>query len=183
MPCHRQTSSTYTRYAVVGADDSVRPDTACALWGGARVPRRKENMHVVRRDTWVPPYGWVRRTARRGRRPVVERSGTNALGVRRPASHGSLTRCRGGRLCPPGHGLCPVGRDPRVPPEGKHAYCAAGHMGPALRTEAADRSREDKVVRLCKGAPCYITQAIHERGYFLWKRSPSQQNTSNCRIC
>ena len=31
---------------------------------------------------------------RRGRRPAVERSGTNALGVRRPV-------CRGGRLCPP----------------------------------------------------------------------------------
>ena len=25
------------------------------------MPRRKENMHIVRRDTWVPPYGWVRR--------------------------------------------------------------------------------------------------------------------------
>ena len=32
------------------------------------------------------PIGQVRRTARRGRRPAVERSGTNALGVRRPVS-------------------------------------------------------------------------------------------------
>ena len=43
------------------------------------------------------PWGTPRNDSasrRRGRRPAVERSGTNALGVRRPAR-------RGGRLCPP----------------------------------------------------------------------------------
>ena len=31
----------------------------------------------------------------------MERSGTNALGVRRPAQESSITPCRGERLCPP----------------------------------------------------------------------------------
>ena len=46
------------------------------------------------------PMGQVRRTARRGRRPAVERSGTNALGVRRPVS-AAAPRCKApaGRGC------------------------------------------------------------------------------------
>ena len=39
------------------------------------------------------PTGQVRRTARRGRRPAVERSGTNALEVRRPVS-AAAPRCK-----------------------------------------------------------------------------------------
>ena len=59
-----------------------------------------------RRDTWVPPYGLVRYTTRRTRHP------------RRPVSHASRPRRRGGRLCP---SICikrcrHVGRGPRAPP-------------------------------------------------------------------
>ena len=68
-PCHRQTSSTYTRYAVVGlpsAGQKISPP-----WRDLFRPT------IVRPGT--PPIN-----VRRGRRPAVERSGTNALGVRRP---------------------------------------------------------------------------------------------------
>ena len=46
------------------------------------------------------PLGQVRRGARRGRRPAVERSRTNALGVRRPVS-AAAPRCK----APAGRGL------------------------------------------------------------------------------
>ena len=48
----------------------------------------------------------------------MERSGTNALGVRRPVSAAALPSCRAGPACP----------------AGKHAYRAAGRMGPALQS-------------------------------------------------
>ena len=60
----------------------------------------------------------------RGRRPAVERSGTNALGVRRPV-------CRGGRLCPP-KTRAPCRAGPAYP-AGENVSFAAGHMGPALQ--------------------------------------------------
>ena len=106
-------------------------------------------MCLLRRDTWVPPYKSFRRgrcphrptaigaapprcfaprndsaSRRRGRRPAVERSGTNALGVRRPV-------CRGGRLCPP-KTRAPCRAGPACP-AGKNVSFAAGHMGPALQ--------------------------------------------------
>ena len=61
---------------------------------------------------------------RRGRRPAVERSGTNALGVRRPV-------CRGGRLCPP-KTRAPCRAGPACP-AGKNVSFAAGPMDPALQ--------------------------------------------------
>ena len=100
-PCHRQTSSTYTRYAIVGlpsAGQKISPP-----W------RHLFRPACVRPGT--PPIN-----VHRGRRPEVERSGTNALGVRRPVSAAALLSCRAGPACP----------------AGKHAYRAAGHMGPAL---------------------------------------------------
>ena len=46
-----------------------------------------------RRPEGEPPYGGGALNARRGRRPAVERSGTNALGVRRPVS-AAAPRCK-----------------------------------------------------------------------------------------
>ena len=84
---------------------------------------------------------------RRGRRPAVERSGTNALGVRRPVSAAvprweapSGRGCRRSRLgerkpC----GISPSASASRchLPRRGRQggsvSPCAAGHMGPALR--------------------------------------------------
>ena len=78
-----------------------------ADWGGEKTPPfvspsvSASRCHLPRRGR-QGENGLPRRFAprndsasrRRGRRPAVERSGTNALGVRRPV-------CRGGRLCPP----------------------------------------------------------------------------------
>ena len=71
-----------------------------------------------------PLYGHDRLSFRRGRRPAVERSGTNALGVRRPVSRGSTYR--------------PVGRGPCAPPPGTHF--SAGHMGPALQVHTPQKN-------------------------------------------
>ena len=65
----------------------------------------------------------------------MERSGTNALGVRRPVSRGSTYR--------------PVGRGPRAPPPGTHF--SAGHMGPALQVHTPQKKQRG--APLNKGAP------------------------------
>ena len=64
---------------------AAREETPAGINGGLRASR---------------PMGQVRRTARRGRRPAVERSGTNALGVQRPVS-AAAPRCKS----PAGRGL------------------------------------------------------------------------------
>ncbi len=69
-----------------------------SLWEGAvsasrcHLPRRGRQGENGLPRRFAPRKDSASR--RRGRRPAVERSGTNALGVRRPV-------CRGGRLCPP----------------------------------------------------------------------------------
>ena len=89
-----------------------------------------------------------RRPARRGRRPAVERSGTNALGVRRPVSRGSTYR--------------PVGRGPCAPPPGTHF--SAGHMGPALQVHTPPQKKNNAAPLAGRRAfrPC-IAQT--EEGY------------------
>ena len=46
----------------VGADDPVRPfaRTPCGFAGGDAHIAPPESMHILRRDTWVPPYRRVR---------------------------------------------------------------------------------------------------------------------------
>ena len=50
------------RRPVVGADDPVRPfaRTPCGFVGGDAHIAPPESMHILRRDTWVPPYRRVR---------------------------------------------------------------------------------------------------------------------------
>ena len=89
------------------------------------------SMHIARRDTWIPPYesycAPLRCRAlptggRRGGRPCPP-AGDGALDV--PAG-----RCG---ISPYGRFAAPLCRAGPACPAGINAYCAAGHMGPALR--------------------------------------------------
>ena len=86
-PCH---SEPVTDVTGVGIRNPLR--------GGIHVSRRK--MRTRRRGTRAPPYGAGALSTRRGRRPAVERSGTNALGIRRSVS-AAVPRCE----APSGRGL------------------------------------------------------------------------------
>ena len=102
-PCLRQTSSTYTRYAVVGlpsAGQKISPpwrdtfppclrqtSSAYARYAVVGLPSAGQKISPPWRDLFRPTIvrpGTPPINVRRGRRPAVERSGTNALGVRRP---------------------------------------------------------------------------------------------------
>ena len=64
--------------------------------GGVRAPRHTQNWQRFS----VPAARCARLSVRRGRRPAVERSGTNSLGVRRPVC-AAVPRCE----APSGRGL------------------------------------------------------------------------------
>ena len=136
--CDRAGSSTLSaRTHVPCRAGSMGPAAECAL-----IPAGRCGHRPLRKDRRVHPQ-----IGRRGRRPAVERSGTNALGVRRPVS-AAVPRCE----APSGRGLSaqPTGGERTVwnlslrqrfalpPPSQREArrdgfLCAAGHMGPALR--------------------------------------------------
>ena len=77
----------------------------------------------------------------------MERSGTNALGVRRPAQESSITPCRGGRLRPPCMTAAPCRAGPACP--------AAGY---SVRPNSAKRCHSEPV-RAAKQVPLGYTLA------------------------
>ena len=90
------------------------------------------------------PYRSGRRPSliRRGRGPAVERSGTNALGVRRPISAAALSFRASAHT---GMGIrFPVGRDPCVPPRSTHCS-RRGTRAPPYRVRRSHGA--DRVVR------------------------------------
>ena len=112
------------------------PAAECAL-----IPAGRCGHRPLRKDRRTRPH-----IGRRGRRPAVERSGTNALGVRRPVSaavprceapsgRGPRSRLRERKPC----GISPSASASRchLPRRGRQggstSPCAAGHMGPALQ--------------------------------------------------
>ena len=101
------------------------------------MPRRKENLHIARRDTWVPPYGWIRRPPVGDGVPQWSAAEQMPLGYDVPFRTVLVPLCRGGRLCPPCMTAAPCRAGP-VCPAGSNAYAAAGHMGPALQGRCVD---------------------------------------------
>ena len=111
---------------------AAREETPAGINGGLRASR---------------PMGQVRRTARRGRRPAVERSGTNALGVRRPVSAAAprckalaVRGCRRGRL---GERKC---RAISLPPSALRAATSLteGGKGKRIPTPVCALARNDR---------------------------------------
>ena len=85
---------------------------------GGRCPQHPVGqMHILWRDTWVPPYR-VRRSCRAGRRDAVPYNGS---------PHPS------------------AGGDAHTSPRRTNAHFAAGHMGPVLHAGHAGRDVEDAV--------------------------------------
>ena len=104
-------------------------------------------MRTRRRGTRAPPYGAGALSTRRGRRPAVERSGTNALGVRRPVS-AAAPRCkalavRGCRRRRMGERNC---RAISLPPSALRAATslAEGGKGKRIPTPVCALARNDR---------------------------------------